>query len=404
MVNREARVAPRLAGVEQPNEDEPWPMQAAVKRIASGLFAVPAHHVEVVAAPVAEQERSGDGGPSTAQAPGRYGFEVLRSGQTVVVHDADTPGDEARWSQADGGAYVAVPVQGPDEVVVGALGVSALGPVPISGERVEALESLGSLVGFTAHLTATVTAQRSQIEALEARVAAVEAEANARRRLATELVHDMRNSVTAVEYVVQGLRLRRQDSAEQQMLATATRALTGLASLVDDLMMLALLRDRSYTPFAEAIELARELEICAAAFGAAASHPIEIRCDPGMILRSDRRLVHRIIGNLVANAVRHADAGGPIWIEVALTPQQWHVRVCDQGPGIPPELVDRLFDRFLNVRHNKGVGLGFGLPFARMAARLLGGNLYAVTVPRGACFELVLPLEPPEGLAEGDPT
>jgi signal transduction histidine kinase len=69
--------------------------------------------------------------------------------------------------------------------------------------------------------------------------------------------------------------------------------------------------------------------------------------------------------------------------------------VCDQGPGIPPELLDRIFEPFERFDPSSGLGSGLGLPLSRRLAEILGGAL-TVDCPAagGAVFRLTLPLAP----------
>jgi signal transduction histidine kinase len=76
------------------------------------------------------------------------------------------------------------------------------------------------------------------------------------------------------------------------------------------------------------------------------------------------------------------------------------ITVEDQGEGIVPGDMERIFDVYATTGGEHGQGAGLGLPLSRRLARLLGGELHAVPRPgRGGCFVLELPAE--KGLAEG---
>lgn len=103
--------------------------------------------------------------------------------------------------------------------------------------------------------------------------------------------------------------------------------------------------------------------------------------------------LNTIVGNLVGNAIRHSPDGAVVWVKLQGVTGGVVLDVTDQGPGIPPESVDRVFDRFYTAQH-EGAGSGIGLALARELAHLHGGDLTVRNLPgRGCVFELVLPLQ-----------
>jgi signal transduction histidine kinase len=105
-------------------------------------------------------------------------------------------------------------------------------------------------------------------------------------------------------------------------------------------------------------------------------------------VRADRLALERIVENLVRNALRY---GAPP-VVVKAHPMDTYLRVSveDEGEGVPPELVPRLFDRF--ERGSVGQGSGLGLSIAQAYARAHGGDLiYDRSEKGGARFELILP-------------
>jgi signal transduction histidine kinase/CheY-like chemotaxis protein len=109
-------------------------------------------------------------------------------------------------------------------------------------------------------------------------------------------------------------------------------------------------------------------------------------------LRADPERLLQIVRNLLANAIKFTPEGGRV--EVILTATESHVRlvVKDNGPGIPPELLPRLFERFAQARPGGG-GLGLGLALCRELVEMHGGSISVRNIEsgRGARFELVFP-------------
>ena len=114
------------------------------------------------------------------------------------------------------------------------------------------------------------------------------------------------------------------------------------------------------------------------------------RLDPMML---DRHRFEQVLTNLFSNAHRFAAKGGHIG--VALVAENDHLRltVSDDGPGIPPEELERIFDKFYVVTDGRGLaGVGLGLYIARQLVELHGGRIWAESEPgKGSAFHVTLP-------------
>ena len=89
-----------------------------------------------------------------------------------------------------------------------------------------------------------------------------------------------------------------------------------------------------------------------------------------------------MVANLVGNAVRHAP-GSPVRVLAHVLPDTVEVIVVDQGPGIPPEDRERMFEPFQRLDDTGSGGLGLGLAVARGLTEALGGTLSAEDTPGG---------------------
>ena len=119
---------------------------------------------------------------------------------------------------------------------------------------------------------------------------------------------------------------------------------------------------------------------------------------PSVVIRADRDKISRVIMNLVHNAIKFSPRGGQVQVAASGEGEgEWvTLAVRDSGPGIPAGEVDRIFDKFHQVKRNRGrggAGSGLGLPISRQLVEMHGGRLTVESaVGQGSTFAVVLPL------------
>jgi signal transduction histidine kinase len=115
------------------------------------------------------------------------------------------------------------------------------------------------------------------------------------------------------------------------------------------------------------------------------------------LLSLDAQRIEQILHNLLDNALRFTPDGGVIRVQLSVISDQCFLTVRDNGPGIPPEDLPRIFERFYRAdraRSRADGGTGLGLSIARKIAQAHGGDLIAENHPEGgAVFTLILPNE-----------
>ena len=109
----------------------------------------------------------------------------------------------------------------------------------------------------------------------------------------------------------------------------------------------------------------------------------------GLLVSMDQPRMRRVLVNLLVNALEVMPQGGTIHISAASGRGSVLLRIRDTGPGISPEIRDRLFQTFATA--GKTHGLGLGLAFSRQVAIDHGGEIWAESTRRGACFVIRLP-------------
>ena len=112
---------------------------------------------------------------------------------------------------------------------------------------------------------------------------------------------------------------------------------------------------------------------------------------------ADVMLLRRAVGNLVANAIRYTPAGGVIELNAVNLDDATLIEVVNPGPGIAPDLLDRIFDRFYRsdaARGQRSGGSGLGLAIAKSIVEAHGGTISAESKPgEGASFTIRVPTE-----------
>lgn len=171
-----------------------------------------------------------------------------------------------------------------------------------------------------------------------------------------------------------------------------------LSVLTEQTLLLSQLDNRNDLPEREAFSLDESLRRMVLAHELEWSdRNIDIDVDLEEVqIRAERNLLSLIWENLMTNALKHTPDGGRIGIRLREKGGNAVVSVTDSGEGMPPEVLERVFERFYQgdaSRSNEGVGLG--LAIAKRTASLHGGSISVESEPgRGAAFTVVLPLEP----------
>ncbi|WP_329122934.1 sensor histidine kinase [Streptomyces sp. NBC_01465] len=220
----------------------------------------------------------------------------------------------------------------------------------------------------------------------------LERSVTAQRRLVADASHELRTPLTALRTNAELLaRADRLTEAQRTRASTAlTRQITEVTSLVNDLIELA--RNEEPTPLLEAVRLAPLVDhAVATARGHWPEITFTVRTDPeadptfpGVPAR-----LARLLANLLSNAAKFSPPHATV--EVTLTEAELTIR--DHGPGIAPQDLPHVFDRFYRAEAARALpGSGLGLAMARQIARAHGAGLTAERAAGGgALFRLTLP-------------
>jgi signal transduction histidine kinase len=163
---------------------------------------------------------------------------------------------------------------------------------------------------------------------------------------------------------------------------------------VQDLMLVARLENVDLQLEAAVVDVAGVVRTCVEGFGSvAAQRDLDLRLGvperlPAVV---DEEKVVSVVSNLVANAIRHAPAGGMVRCSLSTGPGRLILQVADDGPGVAPEQREAIFERYR--RGTRSAGTGLGLAIVGEIVSLHGGTVAVGDAPEGgALFTVELPL------------
>ncbi len=252
----------------------------------------------------------------------------------------------------------------------------------------EATEAGRLGVAFNAMLARIEQSFRAQ-EASEARL----------RRFAADASHELRTPLTSIQGYAElwragGLRGENELSEAMRRMEQEARR---MGALVEDLLLLARLDQRrplDRAPVrldqiaADGVRDARAVE---------PDRPIESNLQP-VVVEGDEMRLRQIVVNLLANARVHTPGGTAVRVKVSAEGGVARLEVADDGPGMPPEVAAKVFERFFRAdlsRSRAAGGTGLGLAIVQAVAEAHGGRATVDSAPgRGSRFIIELPLSP----------
>jgi two-component system, OmpR family, sensor kinase len=209
------------------------------------------------------------------------------------------------------------------------------------------------------------------------------------REFLADASHELRTPLTSIlanlELLADVLEGERGEAAR-----SALRSSQRMRRLVGDLLLLARADAKRQVP-REPTDVGRVLVEAAAELGPVADgHELTVDADQA-IVEGARDELHRMTLNLMENAIRHTPMGTHVNARVSADDGQVVVTVQDDGPGVPNELRDRIFERFVRGNGDRGSSSGLGLSIVRAVAQSHGGTVEFEDARPGARFVVRLP-------------
>jgi signal transduction histidine kinase len=256
------------------------------------------------------------------------------------------------------------------------------------------------LIGVSVDVTDEKLAQRERVRltGLE-RVARLEAEAasKAKDEFLAMLGHELRNPLSAISAAIEVLnRVPGDSEVAVNARNIAARQTRHLAHMMDDLLDVGRVISGKVLLARRPVELAALARRVASTFevtGESDGH--ELRFDLHEVwIDADATRIEQVLANLLTNAFKYTPKGADVRIAVTHEGPNALLAVRDNGPGIPPALLPRVFDLFVQGERTpdrRAGGLGIGLTLARRLVELHGGTIEAESSSEGSTFKVRLP-------------
>jgi heavy metal sensor kinase len=253
------------------------------------------------------------------------------------------------------------------------------------------------------HERVSVSNQHDEIGRLAAVIndtfARLESSFDKLRRFTADASHELRTPLAVIRGIGEaGLVETRTPAEYKEAIGSMLEEIDRLTTLVDTLLRLSHGDAGSVHVSREPLDLGQLVREVAGSLSVLAEErrqPISIQADGSVQVHADRLVLREAITNVLDNAIKYSPVGASIAVAIRAQGNAAAVEVADQGPGIAPELRDRIFDRFFRVdtaRSRDAGGTGLGLAIAKWAVEINGGSIRVdAGATGGSVFRISLP-------------
>lgn len=220
-----------------------------------------------------------------------------------------------------------------------------------------------------------------------------------KERLSSFVVHDLKNPVSSIDLLAQLLQRDKRIPADARETVDSIRIeVTSLMRLILNLLDINKSEEGQLAPALTAVDLPALTTSIIEAIGVRArAKDVRLSHELGGVthVAADPELLRRVLENLIDNALRYAPKGSKVTVSARLLAGEVELRVADQGKGVPAELRESVFDRFVQLnaadRSAQRTSRGLGLTFCRLAIDAHGGRIFVEDAEPGAAFCVRLP-------------
>jgi signal transduction histidine kinase len=231
-------------------------------------------------------------------------------------------------------------------------------------------------------------------ESFNRMLASLEEAFRSQRRFLSDASHELRTPLTVARGQLELLAQELQSADARGSLAVAVDEIDRMGRIVEELLLLARL-DEGLPLRRESVEVELVLEEAILRGTLATRREARVEAEPGLYALADHDRILQVVTNLVTNAIEHTGDDAAITLSTRRSGDQVVIEVSDTGPGIPPEDLPHVFERFYRGTKTDETpgGAGLGLPIAASLTRAMGGEIDVHSTPgSGTTFVVSMPV------------
>ncbi len=210
----------------------------------------------------------------------------------------------------------------------------------------------------------------------------VEKEKKVRQEFFSNVSHELKTPITSVKGYAELLDrgFVKDEATEKDFIRRILKEAENMTTLIDDILMISRLESREARVVFSMVkmdvllrEVVQSIEPVAAGCGVS----LETHCEP-VVIEAGAKQLRELLSNLVTNAVKYNRPGGHVWIRIGQEEETLVIRVKDDGVGIAPEDMERIFERFYRVdkgRSRRQGGTGLGLSIVKHIVEFYHGSV-----------------------------
>lgn len=201
------------------------------------------------------------------------------------------------------------------------------------------------------------------------------------------VTHELKTPIASVKLYLQTLKRHQLDDAKRNEIAT--NALTEndrLQQIIDNILSVSQLENRTFQLHKECVTIKQALDTAFTAARMQNACEIEVQCPDNLNFQLDKNAFHSVLSNLLENALKYAGDFPRISIQCSGNDKHLTVVFEDNGPGVPAEKLDIIFQRFARLGHEEtrsSKGVGLGLYIVKELVRAMNGEIKAENVNSG---------------------
>ena len=240
--------------------------------------------------------------------------------------------------------------------------------------------------------------ERAWLTQAESRARLLEESDQLKSAILSSVSHELRTPLSTIKAAASSLRsgdVSRDSPASTELIAAIDDEADHLNILVGNLLDMSRIESGALKPKREWNLLSEIIEgVIARMKHLAVEHQIKIDIPETVpLVPVDYVQMEQVFTNLISNSLKYAPANTTVSILARVEGETVHVQVCNQGPPVPPEHLQKIFDKFYRITAaDRVTGTGLGLSICKGIIEAHGGRIWAENIPDGFAFNFTLPL------------